>query len=178
MSLYLLRIEFGIRVAVSKRMAKFLEMLFVKVPIPTLPDLCFDTSLMFPSERLYFDKMFGKMKARAANHSLSKWKPFESNISYYSFIEDNPCPVEDLVRHRNVFKSLLKIRKKHKIKSKFMLSNTLKNTSYHITNVTLICTHVRRSDYLNYTAYYNLVFPTETFYKNAFEFFRRKQVPV
>ncbi|KAL7646132.1 UNVERIFIED_CONTAM: hypothetical protein RMT77_003033 [Armadillidium vulgare] len=154
-------------------MANFLEKLFTKVPVPILPDPCFDTSSIFDSNSLLFEDMYVKVNASANDHPLSQWKPFESNISYYNFIIKNSCPMKDLVRHRNVFKSLLKIRKMHKITSKFMLSDALENTRNEIRNATLICTHVRRSDYLNYIETKNLVFPTETYYKNAFEFFRR-----
>ncbi|RXG51151.1 Galactoside 2-alpha-L-fucosyltransferase 1, partial [Armadillidium vulgare] len=38
---------------------------------------------------------------------------------------------------------------------------------------TLICTHIRRSDYLKYGERIKLIFPTKVFYRNAFEFYRK-----
>ncbi|RXG60877.1 hypothetical protein Avbf_17074 [Armadillidium vulgare] len=80
MAAYLFRIQFGIRIAVTKKMANVLEKLFTKVPVSILPDPCFDTSGIFDSNRLIFKKMYEKFNARASDHPLSQWKPFESNI--------------------------------------------------------------------------------------------------
>ncbi|KAL7646123.1 UNVERIFIED_CONTAM: hypothetical protein RMT77_003024 [Armadillidium vulgare] len=173
MALYLFRIEFGIRVIVSGKTDAILRRVFSQVPSPRLPSTCFNTK----SKSYYqdgFDIMYKHFSESMTDFNIPwKRKLNQTNISHFNFILSYPCPIGHVMEYRDLFRSLLKVKKNLIEKASHLLKRSLKDKKLNLSDITLIGVHIRRSDYLNYVRNTKVVYHTEAFFKNAIEFYRR-----
>lgn len=159
------------QVVIPKAIEKRLRKLFSILPVPYLPDVCFKTVLN-SSSRTDFKNMLKIMSAKTVKrHSNQKYL---NPISHYNFITQRPCPIPDLMKYRDKFRSLLRIRKSHLLLANSKFTIALRNKNLKSNGTVFICVHVRRSDYLKYSENAKIVYPSEAYYKKAFKFYRQK----
>ncbi|KAL7645463.1 UNVERIFIED_CONTAM: hypothetical protein RMT77_003849 [Armadillidium vulgare] len=170
LTLYLFKIKFGIRAVVSSNMYLTLKGLFETVPLPHLPNSCFETT----TKSIYNDSFENIYEIFKKNVSDDENILNVTNIAHYTFIDHYPCPMEHLMFYRQKFHSLMKF-KNEKIKAaKYILENALKTRKLDKSGIILVGTHVRRSDYIGYTQKVHIRYPSDEYYTNAFNLFRLK----
>ncbi|KAL7645464.1 UNVERIFIED_CONTAM: hypothetical protein RMT77_003850 [Armadillidium vulgare] len=169
-SLYLFKIEFGIRAVVSSRMYSSLKGIFEIVPLPHLPNSFFETN----TKSIYKNSFENIYKIFKKNVIDDENKLNVTNIAHYTFLNRNPCPMEHLMFYSRKFHSLMKFKNENIEAAKNILENALKTRKLDKSGIILVGTHVRRSDYIGYTRRKHLQYPSVEYYTKAFNLFRLK----
>ncbi|KAB7498031.1 Galactoside 2-alpha-L-fucosyltransferase 1, partial [Armadillidium nasatum] len=170
LSLYLFKIDFGIRAVVSSKMYKSLNGIFETVPLPHLPNSCFETS----TKSIYKNNFENIYKIFKKYVNIDENILNVTNIAHYTFIDQYPCPMEHLMFYRQKFHSLIKFKNENIKAAKYILENALKARKLDKSGIILVGTHVRRSDFIRHTRKKHLRYPTDEYYTNAFNLFRLK----
>lgn len=155
-------------------MKSYLLKIFRNFSVPILPDRCFPpkSKSIFKND---FEHVFKNIK-KHLDEKKKKPKPLKSpSIQYYNYVMKYPCKVTVLDKYREKLKNALRIRRDLLLKAQHKLQATLKSSNHgNVRNVTLISVHVRRTDYLEYSARKKLILPTVEYYKKAFEFYGKR----
>ncbi|RXG58530.1 hypothetical protein Avbf_02221 [Armadillidium vulgare] len=125
-ALYLFKIEFGVRAVVSSRMYETLTRIFETVPLPHLPNPCFNTKT-----KSRYTSSFSDIYRKFKNSFTEDENTMNfTNIDHYTFIDPYPCPEEYFMSYRQKFRTLLKLKHKNIKLAKNILENALKTRKF------------------------------------------------
>ncbi|XP_063586128.1 galactoside alpha-(1,2)-fucosyltransferase 1-like [Penaeus indicus] len=166
LSLMLLRIQYGIRIAILPKMKKILTSYFDDVWVPLNGSKCFAQH----TQPISFPKMYKKLV------TFSKGNPQTYPLSESYFINNYPCPVDLLLPRREKFKEDLVFKPEILEKARKQIHSSLEAAGIAVSaDLTVVTVHVRRTDYINHIKLrYGLTPLTEVYFQRAFDYFRER----
>lgn len=175
--LYLLRHYFGVRVSITRVMSNSLGKIFKNIDLPIHDGSCFTKRMKF----IKYDNLFKKLYTAASRASVNTrnknfiTEPLLNGSSYYVY--DYPHPRKLIFAHRDLFRSLFKLRYSVVRNAIQNIDKALKpfNATYYKRNFNIVTVHVRRTDFTGFIRKaFNMTQVDKLYFTRAFQFFKKR----
>lgn len=178
LSVFLLRHIFGIKVSIKSRMKAQLSVAFKSITLPVQDYECFSRR----TQRVRYNTLYKMLYAAAANKlqtNIAQNLTMEPLLKKSYYVYNHPCPTNLIMADRDVVRRALTFRDDVLERARDNINRALKslNASFTREKVTLITVHVRRGDYGKYLMkHFNMTQLDDSYFKNAFDYFRKRYV--